>query len=45
VLALPDADRQELQLLLRLRYRVRNDLGLPEDSYDLLLDGLGALRP
>ncbi len=45
VLALPDADRQELQLLLRLRYRVRNDLGLPEDGYDLLLDGLGALRP
>jgi hypothetical protein len=45
VLALPDADRQELHLLLRLRYRVRNDLGLPEDSYDLLLDGLGALRP
>jgi hypothetical protein len=45
VLALPDADRQELQLLLRLRYRVRNDLGLPEDGYDLLLDGLDALRP
>jgi len=42
VLALSDADRQELQLLLRLRYRVRNDLGLPEDGYDLLLDGLGA---
>jgi hypothetical protein len=41
VLALSDADRQELQLLLRLRYRVRNDLGLPEDGYDLLLDGLG----
>jgi hypothetical protein len=45
MLALSDADRQELQLLLRLRYRVRNDLGLPEDGYDLLLDGLDALRP
>jgi hypothetical protein len=41
---MPDGDRTELQLLLRLRYRVRNDLGLPEDSYDLLLDGLGGLR-
>jgi hypothetical protein len=40
---MPDGDRTELQLLLRLRYRVRNDLGLPEDSYDLLLDGLGGL--
>jgi hypothetical protein len=43
VLTLPDADRTELQLLLRLRYRVRNDLGLPEDGYDLLLDGLDGL--
>jgi predicted Zn-dependent protease len=43
MLALPESDRAELQLLLRLRYRVRNDLGLPEDSYDLLLDGLGKL--
>ncbi len=43
MLSLPDADRTELQLLLRLRYRVRNDLGLPEDGYDLLLDGLGGL--
>jgi Tetratricopeptide repeat len=43
--ALPDSDRAELQLLLRLRYRVRNDLGLPEDRYDLLLDGLGGLSP
>jgi predicted Zn-dependent protease len=43
VLALPDAVRTELQLLLRLRYRVRNDLGLQEDGYDLLLDGLGGL--
>jgi predicted Zn-dependent protease len=29
----------ELQLLLTLRYRIRNDLGLPEDQYDALLDG------
>lgn len=28
----------EIGLLLRLRYRIRNDLGLPEDEYDLLLD-------
>jgi hypothetical protein len=28
----------ELLLLLRLRYRIRNDLGLPEDDYDALLD-------
>ncbi len=28
----------ELRLLLSLRYRIRNDLGLPEDSYDALLD-------
>ena len=32
-------DRDELQLLLRLRYRLRVDLGLPEDDYDKLLDG------
>jgi hypothetical protein len=31
-------DEPELRLLLRLRYRVRNDLGLREDSYDALLD-------
>jgi len=31
-------DRDELQLLLRLRYRLRVDLGLPEDDYDKLLD-------
>jgi len=31
-------DRDELQLLLRLRYRIRVDLGLPEDDYDKLLD-------
>jgi len=31
-------EEPELRLLLRLRYRIRNDLGLPEDSYDALLD-------
>ena len=31
-------EEPELKLLLRLRYRIRNDLGLPEDSYDALLD-------
>jgi hypothetical protein len=31
-------DRAELRMLLSLRYRIRNDLGLPEDSYDKLLD-------
>ena len=31
-------DRAELQLLLRLRFRLRVDLGLPEDDYDKLLD-------
>jgi hypothetical protein len=31
-------DRDELQLLLRLRYRLRVDLGLPEDEYDKMLD-------
>jgi hypothetical protein len=31
-------DESELRLLLSLRYRIRNDLGLPEDSYDELLD-------
>lgn len=31
-------DDGELRLLLTLRYRIRNDLGLPEDSYDQLLD-------
>lgn len=31
-------DDTELRLLLSLRFRVRNDLGLPEDSYDRLLD-------
>jgi hypothetical protein len=28
----------ELPLLLSRRYRIRNDLGLPEDAYDQLLD-------
>jgi hypothetical protein len=31
-------DNAELQLLLRLRYRLRVDLGLPEDDYDHMLD-------
>ena len=30
---------EELQLLLRLRYRLRVDLGLGEDDYDRMLDG------
>jgi predicted Zn-dependent protease len=34
----PDSAQSELLLLLRLRYRIRNDLGLPEDDYDALLD-------
>jgi hypothetical protein len=33
-----DEDRAELRMLLSLRYRIRNDLGLPEDDYDRLLD-------
>jgi hypothetical protein len=32
------ADDSELRLLLRMRFRIRNDLGLPEDDYDRLLD-------
>ena len=31
-------DDAELQLLLRLRYRIRVDLGLEEDDYDHMLD-------
>ena len=31
-------DRDELQLLLRLRYRLRVDLAMPEDDYDKMLD-------
>jgi hypothetical protein len=40
VAALPAAGQAELRLLLTLRFRVRNDLGLPEDAYDRLLDEL-----
>jgi len=40
VAALPPARQAELRLLLTLRFRVRNDLGLPEDAYDRLLDEL-----
>jgi hypothetical protein len=31
-------DRDELPLLLRMRFRIRVDLGLPEDDYDKMLD-------
>ena len=34
-------DDAELQLLLRLRYRLRVDLGLDEDDYDRMLDATG----
>jgi hypothetical protein len=34
----PEAEEPELRMLLRLRYRIRIDLGLPEDRYDALLD-------
>jgi hypothetical protein len=34
----PSGDDSELRLLLSLRYRIRNDLGLGEDDYDQLLD-------
>ena len=37
-------DPDELPLLLRLRYRIRVDLGLPEDDYDKMLDGKKAQR-
>jgi hypothetical protein len=33
-------DQNEMRLLLSLRFRIRNDLGLPEDDYDRLLDRL-----
>ncbi len=33
-----DGSDRELGMLLRLRYRIRNDLGLPEDDYDAMLD-------
>ncbi len=35
-----NGDPTELRLLLTLRYRVRVNLGLPEDDYDRLLDEL-----
>jgi Tetratricopeptide repeat len=38
--AVPAGDLTELRLLLRLRFRIRNDLALPEDAYDRLLDEL-----
>jgi hypothetical protein len=34
------SDETELRLLLSLRFRIRNDLGLAEDEYDRLLDKL-----
>jgi hypothetical protein len=34
----PAVDRTELRMLLSLRYRIRNDMGLDEDAYDKLLD-------
>ena len=34
----PTVDRAELRMLLSLRYRIRNDMGLDEDAYDKLLD-------
>jgi hypothetical protein len=34
----PAEAESELRLLLSLRYRIRNDLGLPEDEYDAMLD-------
>ena len=40
--ALPPGDRAELRLLLSLRFRIRNDIGLPEDAYDRLLDDLSS---
>ena len=39
--AAPDG-ADELSLLLSLRYRIRVDLGLPEDDYDRLLDAAPA---
>jgi len=38
-------DRDELPLLLRLRYRLRIDLGLGEDEYDRLLDTKRNVKP
>jgi hypothetical protein len=34
----PTVDRTELRMLLSLRYRIRNDMGLEEDDYDKMLD-------
>jgi hypothetical protein len=34
------ADQNEMRLLLSLRYRIRNDIGLDEDNYDKMLDEL-----
>jgi hypothetical protein len=47
VISAANGDPTELRLLLTLRYRIRNDLGLPEDDYDRLLDELpsGPARP
>jgi hypothetical protein len=36
----PAVDQTELRMLLSLRYRIRNDMGLDEDEYDKLLDEL-----
>ena len=41
---LAQADENEFRLLLSLRFRIRNDLGLPEDDYDRLLDELPLRR-
>jgi hypothetical protein len=38
--AMHNGAHAELRLLLNLRYRIRNDLGLPEDRYDRMLDDL-----
>lgn len=35
-----EPSRVALDMLLRTRFRVRRDLGLPEDEYDDMLDGL-----
>lgn len=40
-----DCDLTELRLLLTLRFRIRNDLGLREDDYDRLLDDLPSGPP
>ena len=47
VIGTANGDPTELRLLLTLRYRIRNDLGLPEDDYDRLLDELpsGPAKP